>query len=34
MNAGERWPLTNSELENKHMYLFEQFVKSVNFEEF
>jgi hypothetical protein len=33
INKGWRWPLTNSELVNKHMYLFQKFVNSINFED-
>ena len=33
INKGGRWPLTNSELVNKHMYLFQKFVNSINFED-
>jgi len=30
---GGRWPLTNSELVNKHMYLFQKSVNSINLED-
>jgi hypothetical protein len=30
--AGGYWPLTNSDLENKHTKLFQMFVNSINFE--
>ena len=33
INEGGRWPLTNSELVNKHVCLFQKFVNSINFEE-
>jgi len=33
INEGGRRPLTISELVNKHIYLFQQFVNSVNFED-
>ena len=33
INEGGKWPLTNSELVNKHMYPFQKFVNSINFED-
>ena len=34
INEGGKWKLTNGELVNKHMYLFQKFVNSINFEDF
>jgi hypothetical protein len=33
INAGGRWPLSNSELAMKCINLFQKFVNSVNFED-
>jgi len=30
--AGSNWPITNSDLTNKHTKLFQTFVDSINFE--
>jgi hypothetical protein len=32
-NARGRWPLSNTELANRHTDLFQKFVNSINFEE-
>ena len=32
--AGGNWPITNSDLANKHTKLFQKFVNSINFETF
>jgi hypothetical protein len=34
MMAGRNWPITNSDLANKHTKLFQRFVNTINFEIF